>query len=430
MESPVVLAWDAQFFGDDEYRIQIRDARTHVAKYDPGEFKQDSFDTSHPVYVKSELYRVVFKCGLDKKRKERGKECEGEFTFALVSCGCPASHPTLVQECVATSPYIDRSKSALCRDDRTSESEITGEWTTTGASGPATSFTVFYGTTTTRSTTATQEQARSITREIEAGISFKRGPSVSIQLSETVSSSISSTTSSSITVKEGTSVTAACPHWSESGTGSWFLWQWSMNQEEDARGPGFHASTNHFRCTESFSLPPRCPLGYCSDLQCQKCSSPFEEQSAPTLTPSPTSAPTGKTNLFQCRNDREWFVVSNNGATRGCSWVRKKASRCNRRGNDGRRGYQACPKACGNDPNWATEVGPANNRRKVGCRWVKKNPNRRCRSRGTEGRRAFAACAAACCEYNSRGGGSATDVDDFFSESGTGVAPALWCGEG
>ena len=60
---------------------------------------------------------------------------------------------------------------------------------------------------------------------------------------------------------------------------NWFLWQWKMSQPADQFGPGFNVASRHHVCTTSLQRPPRCPLGFCVDLECQECSAPFEDLS-------------------------------------------------------------------------------------------------------------------------------------------------------
>lgn len=123
--------------------------------------------------------------------------------------------------------------------------------------------------------------------------------------------------------------------------------------------------------------------------------------SAPTEAPtmSPISAPVDAP--FTCRNNRDWSTTLSNGKQKGCGWVRAKPNRrCRLMGDDGLRGFEGCPRACGNDGKWVTEIGPTSNRREKGCSWVRRNPQKRCKKRGRDGRRAYVACAVVCCEYN------------------------------
>jgi len=65
-----------------------------------------------------------------------------------------------------------------------------------------------------------------------------------------------------------------------------------MEQAADEYGPGFALKTSNIVCTPNNSVPPRCPLRYCIDSQCQVCQEPFaNDLSAPTPTPVPPPTP-------------------------------------------------------------------------------------------------------------------------------------------
>ena len=113
-------------------------------------------------------------------------------------------------------------------------------------------------------------------------------------------------------------------------------------------------------------------------------------------------------------NDREWYVTRN-GRDRKCNWVKKNTKkRCNLKGVDDRRAYEACPRVCGNTDEWKRKVG----KKEKGCLWVKRNPEKRCSKRGTgaDRRPAFKACAVSCCGYNRDKSGGAKELFDGGEE--------------
>ena len=119
--------------------------------------------------------------------------------------------------------------------------------------------------------------------------------------------------------------------------------------------------------------------------------------------------------LEACSNDDDWTTTRSYGQVE-CNWVgRNTRLRCAVRGDDGRRAFEACPRICGNDPDWIAEIAPRGggfDRRKIDCRDVRQKPFNRCRA--PSARMAF---AFACCDYNKQCrsgtlGGSNTGIYD------------------
>lgn len=124
---------------------------------------------------------------------------------------------------------------------------------------------------------------------------------------------------------------------------------------------------------------------------------------APPPTASPTDSPTKKpTPPFQCKNDKEWAIIGRNGKEKGCQWVRANPEkRCNKKDDNNRKAFEACPRACGNTKAWRSKVKRQNNK-PANCNWVKNKPGKRCGLRDENGVPAFKACAVACCKYNKK----------------------------
>ena len=124
----------------------------------------------------------------------------------------------------------------------------------------------------------------------------------------------------------------------------------------------------------------------------------------PRPTASPTTSPTENTadREFQCKNDRKWFFQKPNGRKERCGWVKQNPEkRCNKKGRDDRKAFEACPKACGNSKAWKAKYERRNGK-PSNCNWVKNKPGERCGLRDADGTPAFKTCAVACCKYNKK----------------------------
>lgn len=152
-----------------------------------------------------------------------------------------------------------------------SRAQVIGEWVAvaSGAQGYV-SQTITESTTTTTNEEVTTEEIYGFTESISAGFKIKV---VDVSLSVTASQSFmtSKLMSHSLQQYKAVSTTLGCPS-TGSPTGYYTMWQFRMSQRSDASGIGFKSNSNHIRCTPSFSIQPRCALGSCADIFCQKCS--------------------------------------------------------------------------------------------------------------------------------------------------------------
>mmetsp|Transcript_27839 Transcript_27839/g.55766 ORF Transcript_27839/g.55766 Transcript_27839/m.55766 type:complete len:395 (+) Transcript_27839:95-1279(+) len=148
-----------------------------------------------------------------------------------------------------------------------SDAAIIGEWIRVASGPDGFIHKISQSSTTSRGKEVTKEEAYGFTQSISAGFEFKV-LSVSAQLTAAQSFTTAQTVTQNLSVFKGTETTFTCPI--VGTTGLVFMWQFKMSQPEDSSGIGFTSSSNDIRCTPS-NLAPKCTLGTCADITCQKC---------------------------------------------------------------------------------------------------------------------------------------------------------------
>ena len=156
---------------------------------------------------------------------------------------------------------------------------IEGYWQLVG-SGSQVTFSVTESMTLSSGSSVTTEESFGFNQEISAGFEasiFGIGVDTSVSVGAEQAFTTSRTVESTLERTREITFEASCGDELPEEGGRWFLYQWKMEQESDGFGPGFEMASNHFVCTNSFSRPPRCPLGFCAnDADCQSCIAPFE----------------------------------------------------------------------------------------------------------------------------------------------------------
>ena len=158
-----------------------------------------------------------------------------------------------------------------------SQEPVNGEWHIVG-SGPDPSFELTESLEISNGQSVTDEFSYGFEESISTGFEAKFfGVGLETEVSVSASQAFTTATAIESTLTRSTETTfgVSCGD-SASDTGLWFIYQWVMYQEGDDRGPGFNMHSTHFACTATSLKPPRCPLGYCSDMDCQNCFAPFE----------------------------------------------------------------------------------------------------------------------------------------------------------
>ena len=161
-----------------------------------------------------------------------------------------------------------------------SNAPITGYWLNV-ASAPDPALSLTRSATTSDGTTVSSSQSSAFTTSIEAGFSFSAygvGVSASVAIESTQAQSVARDVSRTLERSTTKTFTTNCGSVASS-TGQWFMFQWVMSQPGDTAGPGFTATTDFYACTPSLAAEPRCPPGYCANLNCQICLAPYKSLS-------------------------------------------------------------------------------------------------------------------------------------------------------
>jgi hypothetical protein len=213
----------------------------------------------------------------------------------------------------------------------------TGYWRSEG-SAPAIGKELEESVETTDSENLSEEQSASISATIGATYGFG-----SVEVTAGYASLTASSVSSTLTKRETVTFSVDCGS-EPSPTGTWFIWQWTMDQSKDSTGPGFRMSSNHYKCTHNFQDEPLCPLGFCEDNLCQTCfdwggplTIPVSEP--PTHVPSPapvanppTHAPTpapGPKPTKRCKKKKKNApCITSKACCKRCKKFGKKKKKC------------------------------------------------------------------------------------------------------
>lgn len=175
---------------------------------------------------------------------------------------------------------------------------IRGYWSRVGSATDATISSIISVTKTADSeftTEKTEGWSTEMARGVNFGIDGVFEASFEKALTEGGSGTVSRAMTQSLETTEERTFTVRCYDSDLTSTGVWHVWQWTMEQAH-GKYDGFLSQSMHFTCTESASLPPLCPVGFCADIGCQNCLAPYESFSAgatasPTVPPTPAPTP-------------------------------------------------------------------------------------------------------------------------------------------